>query len=194
MVLPAVLDGAPRGRIAAWKRSRPPGGVHHTLACGSALANTRVLRAKGSTGTHDLLKVPKVPTAANFLQRCALVLSPWFVESLSPHPERAHIPAISSARYLQRSRGQPLRIALLELRKVEVRRTPLLRPWLNKDVYSLSRAMAWSTIRPKSSLGSRGNPLPRSSNVSRTLPIQPCKTCYCHPRPPSVVSVYQVSW
>src|SRR5215217_6139024 len=106
MVLPAVLDVAPSRRIAARQRARPPGRVHHTLACGSALANTRVLRARGSTGTHDLLKIPKVPTAANFL----------------------------------------------ELRKVEVRRTPLLRPWLNKDVYSLSRAMAWSTIRPKCSL------------------------------------------
>src|SRR5215203_6293185 len=65
MVLPALLDGAPRRRIATRKRSRPPGRVHHTLACGSALAHTRVLRAKGSTGTHDLLKVP---TAANFVE------------------------------------------------------------------------------------------------------------------------------
>src|ERR671913_1010232 len=68
MVLPAVLDGAPRRRIAARKRSRPPGRVHHTLACGPAPAHTRVLPAKGNTGTHDLLKVPKVPTAANFLE------------------------------------------------------------------------------------------------------------------------------
>src|SRR5215208_2414421 len=69
MVLPCVLDGAPGRRIAAWKSSRPPGRVHHTLACGPAAARTRVLRAKGSTGTHDdLLKVPRVPTAANFLE------------------------------------------------------------------------------------------------------------------------------
>jgi len=63
------LDGAPGRRIAARKRSRPPGRVYHTLACGPAAARTRVLRAKGSTGTHDdLLKVPRVPTAANFLE------------------------------------------------------------------------------------------------------------------------------
>src|SRR5215204_49315 len=65
MVLPAVLDGAPRRGLAARKRSRPPGCVHHTLACGPAAARTRVLRAKGSTRTHDLLKVT---TAANFLE------------------------------------------------------------------------------------------------------------------------------
>src|SRR5918994_2199811 len=65
MVLPALLDGAPRRRIATRKRSCPPGRVHHTLACGSALAHTRVLPAKGSTGTHDLLKVP---IAANFVE------------------------------------------------------------------------------------------------------------------------------
>src|SRR5215208_6238906 len=65
MVLPALLDGAPGRRIATRKRSCPPGRVHHTLACGSALAHTRVLPAKGSTGTHDLLKVP---IAANFVE------------------------------------------------------------------------------------------------------------------------------
>src|SRR5215204_2960136 len=69
MVLPAVLDGAPPRRLAARKSSRPPGRVHHTLACGPAVARTRVLRAKGSTRTHNLLKVPKIPTAANFLER-----------------------------------------------------------------------------------------------------------------------------
>src|SRR5215203_2607713 len=65
MVLPSVLDGAPRRRIAAWKRSRPPGRVHLTVACGPAPARARVLPAKGGTGTHDLLKFP---TAANFLE------------------------------------------------------------------------------------------------------------------------------
>src|SRR5215207_4013539 len=62
MVLPSVLDGAPRRRIAAWKRSRPPGRVHRSVACGPAPARARVLPAKGGTGTHDLLKFP---TAAN---------------------------------------------------------------------------------------------------------------------------------
>src|SRR5215212_2201414 len=65
MVLPHFLDRAPPRRIAARQRSHPPGRVHHTLACGPAPARTRVLPAKGSTGTHDLLKVP---TAANFLE------------------------------------------------------------------------------------------------------------------------------
>src|SRR5215203_6500569 len=74
MVLPALLDSAPRRRIATRKRSRPPGRVHHTLACGSALAHTRVLRAKGSTGTHDLLKVP---TAANFYEKALFVKPTW---------------------------------------------------------------------------------------------------------------------
>src|SRR5215208_2447131 len=63
MVLPALLDGAPRRRIAARKRSRPPGRVHRTLACGPASARARVLPAKGNTGIHDPVKVP---TAAYF--------------------------------------------------------------------------------------------------------------------------------
>src|SRR5215208_2601709 len=66
MVLPAVLDGAPRRRIAARQGSRPPDRVHSTRASGPAAPGSRVLPAKGSTGTHDLLNVPKVPTAANF--------------------------------------------------------------------------------------------------------------------------------
>jgi hypothetical protein len=49
VVLPALLDGAPRGRAAARQRSSPSGRVHHTLACGPAPARARVLRAKGST-------------------------------------------------------------------------------------------------------------------------------------------------
>src|SRR5215208_6944748 len=40
MVLPPLLDGAPPRRIAARKRSRPSGRVHHTLACGPAFAHT----------------------------------------------------------------------------------------------------------------------------------------------------------
>src|ERR687897_3715837 len=43
MVLPGVLDGAPRRRIAAWQRSRPPGRVYRTVACGSAPARARIL-------------------------------------------------------------------------------------------------------------------------------------------------------
>src|SRR5215213_915276 len=58
VVLPGVLDGAPRGRIAARNRARPPGCVHRSLACGSATPRARVLPAKGSTGAHDLVKVP----------------------------------------------------------------------------------------------------------------------------------------
>src|ERR671921_14777 len=65
MVLPAVLDVAPRRRIATRKRSHPPGCVHRSVACGSAPAGARVLRAKGGTGTDDLLTYP---TAANFLE------------------------------------------------------------------------------------------------------------------------------
>src|ERR671911_472831 len=63
MVLPGVLDGAPRRRIAAWQRSRPPGRVYRSVACGSAPAGARILPAKGSTSIHDPVKVP---TAANF--------------------------------------------------------------------------------------------------------------------------------
>src|SRR5829696_3884420 len=58
MVLPTLLDGAPCGRIASRQRARPPGCVHRTLACGSALANTRVLPAEGSTSAHYLVKGP----------------------------------------------------------------------------------------------------------------------------------------
>src|SRR5919112_6184322 len=65
MVLPAVLDVAPSRRIATRKRSHPPGGVHRSVACGSAPVRARVLRAKGGTGTDDLLTYP---TAANFLE------------------------------------------------------------------------------------------------------------------------------
>src|SRR5829696_4499598 len=65
VVLPGVLDCAPRGRIAARKRARPPGSVHRSLACGSAPARARVLPAEGGTGNHDLLKIP---FAANFLE------------------------------------------------------------------------------------------------------------------------------
>src|SRR5918993_3846673 len=63
MVLPGVLDGAPRRRIAARQRSRPPGCVHRTLASGPAPAGARILPAKGNTGAHDLVKGP---TAAYF--------------------------------------------------------------------------------------------------------------------------------
>src|SRR5215204_5925376 len=56
MVLPGVLDGAPRRRIAARKRSRPPDRVHLTVACWPAPAGSRVLRAKGHTDAHDLMK------------------------------------------------------------------------------------------------------------------------------------------
>src|SRR5918994_5543008 len=63
MVLPAVLDVAPRRRIATRKRSHPPGRVHRSVACWSTPARARVLWAKGSTGTHDLVKFP---SAANF--------------------------------------------------------------------------------------------------------------------------------
>src|SRR5215211_6714017 len=65
MVLPTLLDGAPRRGVAARKRSRPPGRVHRHLACGPAAPRARILPSKGSTGTHDLLKVA---TAANFLE------------------------------------------------------------------------------------------------------------------------------
>src|SRR5215204_227801 len=63
MVLPALLDGASRRRIAAKKRSRPPGRVHRSVGCGLAPAGTRVLRAKEGTGPHAFLMFP---TAANF--------------------------------------------------------------------------------------------------------------------------------
>src|SRR5918994_1817464 len=63
VVLPAVLDGAPRRRIAARQRSRPPGRVHRSVACWSAPVRARVLRTKGGTGTNDLVKFP---SAANF--------------------------------------------------------------------------------------------------------------------------------
>src|SRR5215218_8935043 len=56
MVLPGVLDGAPRRRIAARQRSRPPGRVHRSVACGPAPSRARVLRTKGGKGTNDLLK------------------------------------------------------------------------------------------------------------------------------------------
>src|SRR5215208_7849994 len=36
MVLPGVLDGPPGRRIAARKRSRPPGSVHRSVASGPA--------------------------------------------------------------------------------------------------------------------------------------------------------------
>src|SRR5918993_2206433 len=71
MVLPAVLDVAPRRRIAARKRSRPPGRVHRSVACGSAPAGARVLPAKGGTRPHDLLKFP---SAATFLELCVCEL------------------------------------------------------------------------------------------------------------------------
>jgi hypothetical protein len=58
MVLPTLLDVAPRRRVAARKRSRPPGRVHRTLARGPAPARARILPAKGNTGTHDLVKFP----------------------------------------------------------------------------------------------------------------------------------------
>src|SRR5215204_1955387 len=58
VVLPGVLDGAPRGRIATRKRARPPGSVHRSLACGSAPARARVLPAKGSPDAHNLMKIP----------------------------------------------------------------------------------------------------------------------------------------
>src|SRR5215216_7029714 len=67
MVLPSVLDVAPSRRIATRKRSHPPGRVHRSVACWSAPARARVLRAKGGTGTHYLLKFL---TAANFLELC----------------------------------------------------------------------------------------------------------------------------
>src|SRR5829696_884665 len=40
MVLPPLLDSAPSRRIAARKRSRPPGCVHLTVAFGSAPAGS----------------------------------------------------------------------------------------------------------------------------------------------------------
>ncbi len=67
MVLPSLLDSAPRRRIAARQRARPPDRVHRTLACGVAPPGARVLPAKRSTGAHDL--VVKVPTAAYFRER-----------------------------------------------------------------------------------------------------------------------------
>src|SRR5215212_1495931 len=63
MVLPGVLDGAPRGRIASRQRARPPGRVHRALACGPAAPSARVLPAEWST---DILVLVKFPTAANF--------------------------------------------------------------------------------------------------------------------------------
>src|SRR5215210_2740698 len=66
MVLPTLLDVAPRRRVAARERSRPPGRVHRTLACGPTPASARILPTKGNPGTHDLVRFP---TAANFLQR-----------------------------------------------------------------------------------------------------------------------------
>src|SRR5215212_6500884 len=63
MVLPGLLDSAPRRRIAARQRARPPDRVHRTIACGPAPPRARILPAKGSTGAHDLVKVP---TAAYF--------------------------------------------------------------------------------------------------------------------------------
>src|SRR5215203_101749 len=68
MVLPTLLDSAPRWRVATWQRARPPDSVYRTLAFGPAAPRTRVFPAKGNTGTHDLLKVPKVLTAANFVE------------------------------------------------------------------------------------------------------------------------------
>jgi hypothetical protein len=58
MVLPPHLDSAPRRRIAAWQRSRPPARVHRSVASGSAPAGSRILPARGSTGIHDPVKVP----------------------------------------------------------------------------------------------------------------------------------------
>src|SRR5215207_3653108 len=63
MILPALLDGAPGRRIAAWQRAHPPDRVHRSVGCGLAPAGARVLSAKGGTGTHAFLMFP---TAANF--------------------------------------------------------------------------------------------------------------------------------
>src|SRR5215208_7924778 len=55
MVLPGILDGAPSRRIAARQRSRPPDRVHFTLASGPAAPRARILPAKWTTGTHNLM-------------------------------------------------------------------------------------------------------------------------------------------
>jgi hypothetical protein len=65
---PVFWDSTPRRRIAARQRARPPDRVHRTLACGPAPPRARILPTKGSTGAHDLVKVP---TAAYFRERCS---------------------------------------------------------------------------------------------------------------------------
>src|SRR5215207_9676422 len=69
VVLPALLDGAPLRRVAARKRSHPPGRAHRTLPCGPAASRTRVLPAKESTATHDLLKFRTQRTSQNAVER-----------------------------------------------------------------------------------------------------------------------------
>src|SRR5215204_6497949 len=141
MVLPGVLDGAPRRRIAARQRSRPPVRVHRTVACGSAPARARILPAKGSTGIHDPVKVP---TAANFgelrqcevrrillprtpVKRVAREFSPYYRPVLRAFQARAVLPCAAwkapKGRQPRRCRPQ-----LLEELLSPVHASPSLKP------------------------------------------------------------------
>src|SRR5215204_2457586 len=71
MVLPSLLDSAPRRRIATRQRARPPDRVHRILARGPAPPRARILPAKGGRfPTNGLIgssvseNIPSSTTAA----------------------------------------------------------------------------------------------------------------------------------